>query len=175
MIAGRRPWPGRHARAASPAGSSQSFARGDAEAPAIGSRKERGSPCGGMIARRAELAGADAVADDGGAELEAAVGTTSDAVGEAGASIEAGARAVAASAAERAAAAPRLGRASPRPAGAASSVASAPERAAIASADEGAGFAPSARPERGRVDPAFRSPPAARAAVEPAAGAEGRG
>ena len=98
-----------------------------------------------MIARRAELAGAEAVADDGGAEPGApAAGTTNDAAADAGDSIGAGARAVAAAA--RAASVVRVWRVSPR--GAVPLVASALDRAASASADGAGAFAPAARPER---------------------------
>jgi hypothetical protein len=100
-----------------------------------------------MIARRAEFAGAEAVADEGGAEPGApAAGTSSDTADDTGDSIEAGAGAVAASAAARAASVVRLGRVSPR--GAVPLVAFALERAATASADGALAFAPAARPER---------------------------
>src|SRR5690242_13687087 len=66
MIAGRAPRPGRQARAASPAGSSQPLGCGAAGTTAIGSRTDRGSEEGGTSARRPELAAAPAVAEDGG-------------------------------------------------------------------------------------------------------------
>src|SRR5688572_7490969 len=98
-----------------------------------------------MIARRAELAGAEAVADEGGAEPGApAAGTSRDTADDAGDSSGAGARAMAASAAARAASVVRLWRASPR--GVVPLVALALERAATASAD--GAFGPAARPER---------------------------
>jgi hypothetical protein len=124
--------------------------RGDEGEAVLGWRADSsawapGSEFGGMIARRAELAGAEAVADEGGAEPgAAAAGTSSDTADDTGDSIGAGA--VAASAAARAASVVRLWRESPR--GAVPLVAFALERAATVSADGAFAFAPAARPER---------------------------
>jgi hypothetical protein len=124
-----------------------------------------------MIARRAELAGAEAVAEDGGAEPGAlAAGTAGAAADAGGDSIGAGARAVATSAAARAASAVRLWRVSPR-AGAAPLVASELERAASASPDGVGAFAPPARPERSGA--AAGTP--AEGVVRPAGGVVGDG
>jgi hypothetical protein len=158
MMAGRGPCPGCQARAACPAGSTQPLGCGDDGPRELGSRpgsRDRsapGSACGGTIARRAELAGAEAVADEGGAEPGPTAGTAGEGVGDSGG---AGARAVAASAAARAARAVRLGRVSPR-AAFAPLVAPSPERAALASG-AAAALGPSPWPERSRADAS--SPP----------------